>query len=397
MTDAEARGARPSNQFADRVAGCLAGAAVADALGAPTETRTPEQIRQRYGGWVEDIVEPWHENWREARPLAPYYQGDGRITDDTLMVQAIVDAYLEKGDHLDAYDVPQYVLPRLMSVKRWIPELDKETVPLQRLFLSVKWLALRLYYGHVEPREAGVGNMMDCGAAMYAAPFGVVNAADPEAAYREAIDVTGAHQCSFAREAAGVCAAAVAAALHPEATVDSVVGECLRLAKDGTREAITAVCAAAKGCGDWHEPGVFAVLRAAMAPYDTMGEDYTDLSPLGARRPSRLHSIEELPMALGMFVLAGGAYRGTVLGGVNYGRDSDSIAAMGGAIAGALHGLSAVPRMWLSRIEAASRYDLVGPPLRLAELAMQISRRDHHRHRERERAFQRLCGAPPKP
>lgn len=393
---ADVKETRPRNAFADRAAGCLAGGAVADAIGAPTETRTPEEIRQRYGGWVEGIVPPWHANWRDARPLAPYYQGDGRITDDTLMVQAVVDAYLDKGDHLDAYDVPKHLLPKLMHVKRWIPELDTETVPLQRLFLSVKWLALRLYYGHVEPREAGVGNMMDCGAAMYAAPFGVVNAADPEGAYREAIEVTGAHQCSFAREAAGVCAAAVAAAMHPDAGVDSVIDACLRLAKDGTREAIAAVCASARSHRHWRDPGVFAALRAAMAPFDTMGDDYTDLSPLGARRPSRLHSIEELPMALGMFVLARGDYRDTVLGGVNYGRDSDSIAAMGGAIAGALHGLSVVPQVWLTRIAEASRTDLVGPALRLADLATEIIERDHARRRSHEHALQRLRSGIPR-
>ncbi|MGW1619192.1 hypothetical protein, partial [Streptomyces sp. NPDC002172] len=29
-----------------------------------------------------------------------------------------------------------------------------------------KWLAARLHYGHVDPREAGVGNIVNCGAAM---------------------------------------------------------------------------------------------------------------------------------------------------------------------------------------------------------------------------------------
>ena len=36
--------------------------------------------------------------------------------------------------------------------------------------------------------------MVNCGAAMYAAPVGIVNAADPEGAYREAIEIFAAHQ-----------------------------------------------------------------------------------------------------------------------------------------------------------------------------------------------------------
>ena len=79
---------------------------------------------------------------------------------------------------------------------------------------------------------------------------------------------------------------------------------------------------------------------------------------LDARIPSRLHAIEELPIALGLLVATGGDYAETVLGGVNYGRDSDSIASMGGALAGALGGSDAVRRDWVEEVSAASRIDI---------------------------------------
>ncbi|MCZ9339399.1 ADP-ribosylglycohydrolase family protein, partial [Streptomyces sp. TRM76130] len=110
------------------------------------------------------------------------------------------------------------------------------------IFLAEKWLVTRLHYGHVDPREAGVGNNVNCGAAMYMAPVGLVNAANPAGAYAEALDIAGAHQSSYGRRAAGVLAAAVAAACAPGATPASVVDACLSLAKDGTREAIEKVC-----------------------------------------------------------------------------------------------------------------------------------------------------------
>ena len=72
-------------------------------------------------------------------------------------------------------------------------------------------------------------------------------------------------------------------------------------------------------------------------PSTRSGPDYRAPS-LGARRPSRLHAIEELPVALGHAAGRGGDYRHAVLGSVNYGRDCDSIATMSGALAGALHG-----------------------------------------------------------
>ncbi|RSN10531.1 hypothetical protein DMB42_16690 [Nonomuraea sp. WAC 01424] len=371
----------------DRATGCVAGAAVGDALGGATEGWTPEQIVERYGGRVEGIVPPYNEDWRNARPIAPYHKGDGHITDDTLMTHALIRVYEKTGGHLGAYAMADHLVPELMGQRQWIPELEADALPLQRIFLAEKWIVARLHYGHVDPREAGVGNIVNCGAAMYVAPVGIVNAADPDAAYAEAVDLTGAHQSSYGREAAGVMAAAVAEAMRPGATVDSVVAACLRLAKDGTHAAIEAVCEAAAGVGHWE--GSFETLRAAVRPFDTVADTYRDQG-LGARRPSRVHSIEELPLALGFLVAAKGDFRDTVLGGVNYGRDADSIASMGGAIAGALGGLSAVPAEWIEQVGAASRTDLVAPGLAIAEVARGVHAADLARRRAHEAGFAEL-------
>lgn len=378
---------QPSDLLTDKAMGCVAGAAVGDALGGATEGWTPEQIVDRYGGPVAGIVPPFNEDWRNARPIAPYHKGDGHITDDTLMTHALIRVYEKVRGHLGAYAMAEHLVPELMGERRWIPELEADALPLHRIFLAEKWIVARLHYGHVDPREAGVGNMVNCGAAMYVAPVGIVNAADPDAAYAEAIDLTGAHQSSYGREAAGVMAAAVAEAMRPEATVDSVVAACLRLAKDGTRAAIEAVCETAQGIGHWD--GSFAALRAAVRPFDTVADTYRDQG-LGARRPSRLHSIEELPLALAFLVVAKGDYRDTVLGGVNYGRDADSIASMGGAIAGALGGLAAVPAEWVTRVGEASRTDLVGPGRAVAQVARQVHADDLARRRAHESAFAAL-------
>ncbi|ANP54464.1 ADP-ribosylglycohydrolase [Streptomyces griseochromogenes] len=376
--------------LAERVTAALVGAAVGDALGGPVEGYSPEQITDRHGGRVHGIVGPWHgDAWRTARPLAPYHKGDGHVTDDTLMTHALVRVYARVRDHLDAYAVADHLVPDLMTNPRWIPELEAEALPLQRLFLAEKWLVARLAYGHVDPREAGVGNIVNCGAAMYMAPVGLVNAADPAAAYAEALDIAGAHQSSYGREAAGVFAAAVAAACAPDASPDSVVAACLSLARDGTRTAIEKVCEVAGGHGDFES--ALVPLRAAIAPYDTVGPDYRAPS-LGARRPSRLHSVEELPIALGMVLVADGDFRQAVLGSVNYGRDCDSIATMAGALAGALG--SPVPEDWAKAVAEASRLDLWEPARTLTEVTREIFERDVNRRRAHERAFTALGGTP---
>ncbi|MFF3857787.1 ADP-ribosylglycohydrolase family protein [Streptomyces sp. NPDC002209] len=368
----------------DRAAGCLVGAAVGDALGGPVEGWSPDRIVERHGGRVHGIVGPWHEDWRTARPIAPYHKGDGHVTDDTLMTHALVRVYEAVRDHLDAYAIADHLVPDLMTNPRWIPELEAEALPLQRIFLAEKWIVTRLHYAHADPREAGNGNIVNCGAAMYMAPVGIVNAGNPAGAYAEALDVAGAHQSSYGREAAGVFAAAVAAACVPGATASSVVDTALALAKDGTREAIAAVCEVAGRHRDFES--ALAPLRAAVAPYDSVGPDYRSPS-LGARRPSRLHSIEELPIALGMLIVAGGSYEGSVLGAVNYGRDCDSIATMAGAIAGALSGVSAVPPAWAKQVAEASRLDLHAPASALAAVTREVFALDHARRRAHESAF----------
>ena len=270
------------------------------------------------------------------------------------MTRVLVHAYDVKRDHLDAYDVEALIVPAIVDEKTWVPELDREDLLYHRLFLAEKWLVLKLRYGHADPRDAGVGNIVNCGAAMYIAPVGIANAGDPRRAYDEALDLTAAHQSSYGREAAGVLAAAVAAAMQVDATPETVVETCLALAKDGTRTAIEAVADAAAKLDGWRDGGL-AELRRAFAPFDSVGEHYATPA-LNARIPSRLHAIEELPIALGLLVATGGDYEETVLGGVNYGRDSDSIASMGGALAGALG--NPLRRDWVDDVSAASKIDV---------------------------------------
>ena len=378
------------NLLEDKAVGALVGAAVGDALGGATEGWTPEQIRQRWGGPVTGIVPPYHPDWRDARPIAPYHKGDGHVTDDTLMTHALVEVYAKRRDHLDAYAVAEDLVPLLIGDRRWVPELEAEALLVQRLFLAEKWLVARLHYGHVDPREAGVGNIVNCGAAMYVAPVGIANAGAPAAAYAEAIDVAGAHQSSYGREAAGVFAAAVAAAMAPGATAASVIEQVLTLAHDGTRAAIQAVTRAAREHHGWED--ALGDLRAAVAPYDTVGPEYRSPDP-DARRPSRTKSIEELPVALGLVVACHGDYSRAVLGAVNYGRDADSIATMAGAITGALGGSAAVPAEWRETVAASSRMELDAVGRTMAEVAAEIFARDEARAAEHRSAVTALLGA----
>ncbi|NDE71439.1 MAG: ADP-ribosylglycohydrolase family protein [Actinobacteria bacterium] len=360
----------------EKAVGVIAGAAVGDALGGSTEGFSLQEIENRFGGYVEKIEGPFYPDYAAARPIAPFYKGDGHITDDTMMVESLISVYEQVEDHLDAFTFARLIIPELIVKTRYIPEMQKESLLIHRLYFAEKWLVQRLHLGKVDPREAGVGNMVNCGAAMYMAPVGIVNAGNPIGAYREAIEISGAHQSSFGREAAGVFAAAVAQAMVPNTTVDEIMEVAIELANDGTKQAIIATVNAARKLPTWRNN--LQLLRDAFRPYDTMEDSYREAG-LDARKPSRINSIEELPLALAMVTVAKGDYKESVLGGVNYGRDSDSIATMAGAICGAMYGKSVIPIEWLETVERESKRDFTATGELIAKIAEEIHRKDQTR------------------
>jgi len=362
----------------EKAIGALSGAAVGDSLGGATEGYSPEVLQERFGGLVRDIVGPFNVEWKTARPVSPFHKGNGHITDDTLMTEALINVYDQVRDHLDAFTFADGIVPEMMAKERWIPELERESLLIHRVFHAEKWLVLKLLHAHADPREAGYGNIVNCGATMYMTPVGIINAGNPEAAYKEAIEIAGAHQSSYGREAAGVFAAAVATAMTPGATIDDVINNAIAFAHDGTKAAIIAVTEEAKNVKSWETS--FKQLRAAMAPFDSLGEAYREPGP-DARKPSRLKAIEELPLALGYLRVSKGNFEDGVLGAINYGRDSDSIATMAGSIAGGLNGIENIPSDWLSDIEKASRRDFSQSADKLSNIARAIGKKDSDKAR----------------
>ena len=360
----------------DKAIGALSGAAVGDSLGGSTEGYSPEVIQARFGGLVTGIVGPFNVDWKNTRPVSPFHKGNGHITDDTLMTEALINVYDQVRDHLDAFTFAEGIVPEMMDKVRWIPELERDSLLIHRVFHAEKWLVLKLLHAHSDPREAGVGNIVNCGAAMYMSPVGIINAGNPAGAYAEAIEIAGAHQSSYGREAAGVFAAAVAIAMTPGTTIDDVINNAIALAHDGTKAAIQAVTDAAKNVDSWQTS--FAPLRAAMAPYDSLGEAYREPGP-DARKPSRLKAIEELPLALAYLRVSAGNFETGILGAINYGRDSDSIATMFGSLSGAMNGRSAIPHNWAETIEKESRIDLISNGKRLAKIAVEVAIKDKAR------------------
>ncbi|WP_262267682.1 ADP-ribosylglycohydrolase family protein [Microvirga yunnanensis] len=363
-----------------RIRAVLFGVAYGDALGASVEKLSAEQIRQRYGR-VTSLKTEWHKmsesgiarNWR--------VRGGGIVTDDTLMTLCLMSVYNDVRRHLDAWDMAEGMVREIAWTPRWVPELQREAMLIERLFYPEKWIFQRHQLTNCDPREGGIGNMVNCGAAMYIAPIGVVNACNPKAAYDEAIGFASGHQQSFGLEAAGVLAAAVAAAFVPGTTVDRIVDEALALAKDGTKKAIEDIVEAAHGLKGAEHARVVETFHSIIAKYSPMGDDVVHSIkkagvPSEAYRPSRVNAIEELPLALGFAVVNDGDFYKTIQDGINSGRDTDSIGVMAGAILGAMHGETIIDRDDASLLDAANKLDLFAAADAFCDTVIEIQQAD---------------------
>jgi ADP-ribosylglycohydrolase len=270
---------------------------------------------------------------------------------------------------------------------------------IERLFYPEKWIFQRHQLSGCDPRQGGVGNMVNCGAAMYIAPVGVANACDPKAAYDEAIAFACGHQQSFGLEAAGVLAAAVAAAFVPGSTLDTVIDEALAVAKDGTHDAIADIVGAARSLmGEDHQT-VVTEFHRIIARYSPMGDNVQHTPQKAglatdAYQPSRLHAIEELPLALGFAVVNDGDFYRTIVDGINSGRDTDSIGVMAGAILGAMHGESIIDRAMASQLDRVNKLDLFRSADAFGETVTVIQMADRKRETARTQARAGLFAAP---
>ena len=371
-------------ELEDRIAGALYGGAIGDGMGAPVEGWPAQKIAAQFSR-VDEFLPPTHG----GDPAQG--KGNGRITDDTLMIEALMYAYLAADDHLDAHGFERYLIPEITDRRTWVPERQAEIAVVERLWWPEKYPWMRLTVNHAEPRTAGVCNCVNCGVAMYIWPVGAVNAGDPVGAYHEAVEIGAAHNESFAVEAAAVMAGATAAALGPDPTIDLVCHTARDLARDGTGLAIAACLDAVSSSDDLAT--FIGKVRQAVAPFDMRTGHTADDKPLlgehamsNIGRPSRLHSIEELPVALAALKWGGGEFLRTIQASVFYGRDCDSIAGMAGSLFGAIFGTLSIPEKLRGAVDRANRRNFAGLAAEFTPLIGRILGRDERRLAARKRA-----------
>ncbi len=319
---------------------CLAGLAIGDAMGMPTEFMTPELISENYG-WVQDFVKPleWHPHSRMEL---------GSITDDTGQALAIIHAYTDKGTLS-----PEDVARELIAWADGIPEDELAT------FIGPSTSkALSSIKDGCSPKESGSSGKTN-GGSMRVAPVGIVRYGDQRNAVADAYtSCVPTHNTTVAAAGAGAVAAAIAVAMTTDSSIDSIIEAGKFGAREGSKN------------GNWAW-GTRLDKRIELA--DRLVQDADDekiaLELLYNYVGVDMLVAESVATAFGIVRLAGGDPMKACALGANIGGDSDTIAAIAGAICGAWKGISHIDKQLLDVVLEVNKMDLELEAQHLVEIA----------------------------
>ncbi|GAB3139761.1 ADP-ribosylglycohydrolase family protein [Microbispora hainanensis] len=296
----------------DRARGCLLGLAAGDALGAPAENLSPEQIAARWGVLTE-------------------IERGG--TDDTEYTIFAATVLLRHGHALTSEDVArawrEEIVARLDGPMRGAGFSELGTVEALRRGLEPPLTGRWHAHGWSD------------GLAMRAAPYGIFAAGDPDEAARLA-ETDGRVSHTGEGILGGRAVAAAVAVAMTGAPPEEVAGAALRAVPEDSWTA-RSLRAALDVAARTPRPLLARALHDsfARALHDTVvvkHYPWTDLAP------------EAVALAFAAYMAGGGEIEASVVTAANLGRDADTTAAVAGALSGAGRGEVAVPARWAGRI-----------------------------------------------
>lgn len=324
-----------------RAYGALAGLALGDALGMPTQAMSPQQIRTVYGR-VAGLVDG-----DESQPYAPGMAA-GSVTDDTEQALLIASLLLKghgSGLNLDASEFSHALLA-------WEDSMI-ERGSLDLLGPSTKAALERVRAGENPLRVGGEGTTN--GAAMRVTPIGIAASTSDRQLFADAVwsscQVTHATRQGF--QSAALVAAAVSLGIDAGAAdVTALLWEAVDFVRSLPER------------GAWSpEPDVVAATHRALK---LAAQPSSSLEWLAEQIGTAVASAQAIPMAFAL--LARDPSPRALLQAANLGGDTDTIGAIAGAILGASLGVEVFEGYGLAQVEQVSQLDL--PSVATALLAL---------------------------
>jgi len=287
-----------------RAQGAMAGLAIGDAIGRPVEGMSAEQIREKYGS-VKDFVN-----------LTP------GGSDDTEYALLTGSAILKYGKTISASQFADF----------WIEKVCAQKGAFAGAGFSEMNAIHNLRKGLRPPFSGQHNHAWSDGLAMRVAPIGVVSKGNLDLAKSLAIADGEVSHAGEGIHSGVVIAVAISAAMGGASNV-----ECFDLASKSipTDSWTWRLLAIAREIVDEsRERPVHEIADLLLKDIAIHEYFYADLAP------------EAVALAMAAVLYGDGDYARTLLFAVNLGRDADTIAAMAGAVAGAIAGYESIPSNW---------------------------------------------------
>jgi ADP-ribosylglycohydrolase len=343
----------------DAILGSLLLAGMGDALGAPTEAWSQEEIRSRYGGLVDHFETPTEDTFAGANGGAR-----AEVTDDASQMYYLARAIADSDGELDQ---PAWVACLLdwaatSPKSNFMGPTTKAVVDALREGTDLSRVGV---IGNSRRKLPSMGNTN--GAAMRVAPTGLVHPGDIESACRLALTTClPSHDTQVAIASACAIAAGTSVAL-----VASNHSQIVEACREGGAIGETLAKRAAR-CPPG--PRFGSRLATALAIAERASDDASFLAELEAIVGASVLASESVPSAVAIFAYAGGdPMRGISLA-ASIGDDTDSIATMVGALAGALHGARKLPAALRDEFMSVNE-----PAYGLTQLAEKLSKKANER------------------
>ena len=314
-----------------RAYGALAGLALGDALGMPTQAMSPQQIQTVYGN-VTGLVDG-----DKSQPYAPGMAA-GSVTDDTEQALLIASLLLKghgSGLNLDASEFSHALLA-------WEDSMI-ERGSLDLLGPSTKAALERVRAGEDPLRVGGEGTTN--GAAMRVTPIGIAASTSDRQLFADAVwsscQVTHATRQGF--QSAALVAAAVSLGIDAGAAdVTDLLWKAVAFVHSLPER------------GAWSpEPDVVAATHRALK---LAAQPSSSPQWLAGQIGTAVASAQAIPMAFAL--LARDPSPRALLQAANLGGDTDTIGAIAGAILGASLGVEVFDAYGLAQVEQVSQLDL---------------------------------------
>ncbi|MBM3211652.1 hypothetical protein FJZ33_05515 [Candidatus Poribacteria bacterium] len=310
----------------EKIYGCIAASHIGSSMGAVVEGWDKNRIFEKYG-ILEKLLPYEHYGNKWIRP-------PGTTEDGIERQKLILTTIIEKKDRVTAEDV----------VKIWLRDIKAESdgmvsEPFEKVLLAMARAGIPAQHiGTYCPWAGLVSISRSCHG------LGIINACDPDNAVRDIYDVGLLYQTHVGDglKWASVVAASIAHALSRDATVDSVIDIALRTADNRIRWELKRGLDICDRFSD-----AFAMRDSFYEVYNGKGMAY-----------AQSWANEVVTKAFAVFKATKGNPTDAIIASVNFGRDTDCLAAVAGGIAGALSGVNLIRQEWIQQVDDATHQNI---------------------------------------